>query len=89
MRAIGRLPVNVLNDLGNNEHVKRHEPGLWNGLWSDMFVETTPMRYRQGQCNCWNQLKTRNDEKMGIQYAYQCKIVHDPVDMVDSCGHIV
>ena len=23
----------------------RHRPGLWNGIWSDMFIESTFMRY--------------------------------------------
>ena len=27
------------------EHVMHHIPGLWNGLWSDMYNESTFMRY--------------------------------------------
>ncbi|CAM1304978.1 Uncharacterised protein at_DN2344 [Pycnogonum litorale] len=27
------------------EHVMHHIPGVWNGIWSDMFIETTFMRY--------------------------------------------
>ena len=23
----------------------RHKQGLWNGIWSDMYIETTFMRY--------------------------------------------
>ena len=30
------------------EHVIRHIPGLWNGFWSDLHIETTFMRY--GHC---------------------------------------
>ena len=30
------------------EHVMHHVPGLWNGIWSDMFIETTFMRYGHG-----------------------------------------
>ena len=30
------------------EHVKRHQEDYWNGIWSDMFIETTFMRYRKG-----------------------------------------
>ena len=26
----------------------RHQTGLWNGMWSDMFIETTFMRYGHG-----------------------------------------
>ena len=27
----------------------RHVPGVWNGIWSDMFIETTFMRYGHGK----------------------------------------
>ena len=27
------------------QHVMHHVPGLKNGIWSDMFIETTFMRY--------------------------------------------
>ena len=26
----------------------RHTPGIWNGIWSDMIIETTVMRYGHG-----------------------------------------
>ena len=26
----------------------RHVPGIWNGIWSDMFIETTVIRYGHG-----------------------------------------
>ena len=29
-------------------HVMRHQTGIWYGLWSDMFIETTSMRYCHG-----------------------------------------
>ena len=27
------------------DHVKHHIPGLWNGFWSDMYIESTFMWY--------------------------------------------
>ena len=27
----------------------RHQPGIWNGIWSDMMIETTVMRHGHGQ----------------------------------------
>ena len=30
------------------EHVMRHKPGVWNAIWSDMYIETTFMRYGHG-----------------------------------------
>lgn len=31
------------------DHVMRHNPGIWNGIWSDMFIESTLMRYGHGK----------------------------------------
>ncbi len=30
------------------EHVMHHQSGFWNGIWSDLFIETTYMRYGHG-----------------------------------------
>ena len=30
------------------EHVARHYGGLWNGIWADMYTETTFLRYGKG-----------------------------------------
>ena len=27
------------------EHVMHHSAGLWNGIWSDIMIETTLIRY--------------------------------------------
>ena len=48
LRSMERLPENVLKRFLNGEHVMRHNPGVWNGIWSDMFIETTFMRYGKG-----------------------------------------
>ena len=43
------LPAHVLSHFLKGDHVLRHIPGLWNGLWSDMFIETTFMKYGKGK----------------------------------------
>ncbi len=43
-----RLPETVLARFLQGEHVMRHKPGYWNAIWSDMFIETTFMRYGHG-----------------------------------------
>ena len=48
MRAMERIPDEVLKRFMKGEHVMRHKPGLLNGMWSDMFIETTYMRYGHG-----------------------------------------
>lgn len=48
MRSLEALPHAVLPSFLGGQHVMRHQPGLWNGMWSDMFIETTLMRYGHG-----------------------------------------
>jgi hypothetical protein len=38
MRSMERLPNDVLTKFMKGEHVKRHQAGYWNGIWSDMFT---------------------------------------------------
>jgi len=39
------LPDDLLKEFMNGKHVMRHNPGIWNAIWSDMFIESTFMRY--------------------------------------------
>lgn len=48
-RAIENLPKSTLAYFLKGEHVMRHMKGLWNGIWSDMFIESTFMRYGHGR----------------------------------------
>ena len=38
-RAMERIADEVLQRFIKGEHVMRHKPDLWNGMWSDMFIE--------------------------------------------------
>ena len=45
LRSMEALPDAVLSEFMKGNHVMRHNPGLWNGVWSDMFIESTFMRF--------------------------------------------
>ena len=49
LRSMESLPDSVLASFMKGEHVMQHVPGLWNGIWSDMFIESTFMRYGHGK----------------------------------------
>ena len=49
LRAIENLPDKMLPYFLKGKHVMRHMNGLWNGIWSDMFIESTFMRYGHGK----------------------------------------
>ena len=40
-----KLPPHVEILFLKGQHVTRHIQGIWNGLWSDQFIESTLMRY--------------------------------------------
>ena len=48
LRSMECLPRDVQAKFLRGEHVMRHHAGLWNGIWSDMYIETTFMRYGHG-----------------------------------------
>ena len=39
------LPDDLLQAFLKGKHVMRHNRGIWNAIWSDMFIESTFMRY--------------------------------------------
>lgn len=49
LNQMSNLPKDLLKSMmESGNFVMRHQKGLWNGMWSDMFIETTFMRYGKG-----------------------------------------
>lgn len=51
LKTMDDLPNDVLCRLLIEEDVMRHEADPWNGIWSDMFIESTFMRYVHGKAD--------------------------------------
>ena len=49
LREMIAMPEDVRQHFMNGEHTMHHNPGVFNGIWSDMAIETTYMRYGHGQ----------------------------------------
>lgn len=49
LRSMQSLPESVLQKFQNGEHTMHHQAGHWNGIWSDMYIESTFMRYGHGK----------------------------------------
>ena len=45
LRSMEKLSGDIFHKFMKGEHVMRHQKGLWNGIWSDMMIETTYMKY--------------------------------------------
>ena len=49
INTMEKLPPEVLNQFMNgDEHVMRHQEGIWNAIWSDMMIETSYMKIGKG-----------------------------------------
>ena len=48
LRSMRHLHPALLKRFMAGEQVMRHTDGLWNGIWSDLFIESTYMYY--GHC---------------------------------------
>ena len=48
IRCMNKLPPGVLRKFMAGEYVMRHQKGIFNGIWSDMHIETTFMRHGKG-----------------------------------------
>ncbi|XP_046577679.1 uncharacterized protein LOC124285478 [Haliotis rubra] len=48
LRTAEDLNPEQLEKFLKGEHVTRHTPGSWNGIWTDMMIETTFMKYGKG-----------------------------------------
>ena len=48
LMKMSSMPNEVLDEFMKGHHVMRHVPGIFNGIWSDMMIETTVMRYGHG-----------------------------------------
>ena len=48
LRNKEKIPPQVLEKFMDGEHAMRHQEGYSDGIWSDMYIETTLMRYGKG-----------------------------------------
>ena len=45
LRTMEKLPPHIQRYFLQGQHVTRHIAGIWKGLWTDQFIESTFMRY--------------------------------------------
>ena len=49
LRSMESMPDDVRNHFMRDEHTMHHTAGIYNGIWSDMAIETTLMRHGKGR----------------------------------------
>ena len=88
LRSMERLHGDILEMFLKRDHMMQHKKGLWNGIWSDMYIESMFMRYGHGIHGIVGiTLKPSRLKKWAYSMHTFSQIVHDITDM--SEGHIV
>ena len=84
LHSMERLPHEIKEHFINGEHVMHHNDGFWNGIWSDMYIETTFMRYGHGpQGIIGNTLKQSAMKKWALSLHTCSKIKRGIAEMTD------
>ena len=84
MRTMERIPDEVLKRLMMGEHVMRHKPGLWYGMYG-MFIETTYMRCGHGPNGIVDITLKPNALKKWVLRMYTCgQLVQDVADLEEE-----
>ena len=75
LMSIECLPVDMFKGLVEGNHVMRHKKGIWNGISSDMFIESTFMRYGHSKTAAIGTTLKPDKQRFG----------HSAVMSVESC----
>ena len=83
--SVESLQREELSMFMRGEHVMHHVPGLWNGIWSDMYIEMTFMRYGHGPGGIIGiTLKTETLKTWALGLHVCCQLEQDTVNL--SCN---
>ena len=79
------LPKDILAHFMKGEHVMRHKPGVWNAIWSDMYIKTTFMRYGHGPTGIIGIILQPSALQRWALSMHTCsQLVQDVADMTDG-----
>ena len=85
LRSMEKLPPHVEILFLKGQHVTRHIQGIWNGLWSDQFIESTLMRYGHSVGEIiGNTLKSKALKIWALSRHICCKIKSDMGEMEEE-----
>ena len=86
LRSMEKLPKEILTHFLKGEHVMCHKPGIWNAIWSDMYIESTFMRYGHGPNGIVGITLQPSALKRWALSMHTCsQLVQDVADMNDGC----
>jgi hypothetical protein len=84
-----KLPLHVESLFLKGQHVTRHIRGIWNGLWSDQFIESTFMRFCHSAGGIIRiTLKTNTLKIWALSRHICCKLESDMREMEEEASEV-
>jgi len=85
LRSMEKLPDQVQSLFLKGQHVTRHIRGIWNGIWSDQFIESTFMRYGHSAGRITGiTLKSNALKVWALSHHICCKIESDMMELKEE-----
>ena len=82
------MPTEILEKFMKGEHVTRHTPCIWNGIWTDMMMETIFMRQGKGPSGIIGVTLKPNSLKTWALSLHICSVLaKDISDMTSDDEH--
>ena len=82
IQSMQAVPDDVIKKFVNGEHTMHHEAGLFNGIWSDMAIETTYMRYGHGRNGIIRITLKQDTLKTWAYSLHTCNVIINDLDMM-------
>ena len=85
LRSMQKLHGETLERFLKGEHFQRHRQGLWNGIWTDKFIESTFMRYGHGPGRLIGLTQNEKAVHIWAMSLHICsRLMKDMADLKDS-----
>ena len=77
-----KLPPSILRHFLKGEHALRHRHGIWNGIWSDMMIETSYMKFGKGPNGIIGQTMKPRTLQIWAKSQHACSEVLQSLDII-------
>ena len=86
--SMSRLPPTILEQVLNGQHVLRHREGIWNGIWSDMMIETSYKKCRKGSNGIIGKTTKPRTLQIWVKSQHSCSEVLESLDSIREIHEI-
>ena len=84
LRSVENLLKDILAHFMKGEDVMCHKLGVWNAIWSDMYIETTFMRLVMGLLALLESLYSHHTPRWALSMHTCSQFVQDVADITDG-----